>query len=256
MSPEDRDRYIAGGRDALDDVAGPLGLRAAFRQGNAPDAGRRAVVLGLIDSARLKLASLARGLARRAWKGLGGIRDWGRDFLLAVGSGHFAAAMAATGTANLAPAAVLVASGAVDEQVPYYRAFRKAISEGRLAIWARGAVSVARKVAGKLPFPGVNPRFAWRSELYADPFWATADRVIRDRMRRDGFDEESWRLGSAERHCGGCPAQAAKGWVKLGTLPPTGSQECGPACRCWRDFRSTQSGLVVPSPLGLRLADA
>lgn len=232
-------------RKLLRDATRPLGTWDAFLQGAATNPARRSAIMGLIEAARLRFVALAKELASRFRKKIPGLGPWPRDFLAMVAAGHNAAAMAVVGSVDPAPADLEAVAEAVSAQQGFFARFRKKVAKGKQLIFAPVAAGVAtakRVLSGS---------FLGRSRMYADPLYSTGEEVFRRKMARDGFDEELWVLGPAEKHCAGCPAQASRGYVRMGTLPAIGSQPCSFGCRCWKSYRHTISGLVVPSPFAL-----
>lgn len=246
MTPEERRDNARRGRSLLRDVATPLGLWEAFRAGVAPDPARRSVVLRLIESTRMALDAHATAFAARFARGLGGIRIWGRDFLSAIGAGHFAAAMAAVGSHRPSDEELDVAARRVDREAKFFARFRADLRrpDGMAILQPiRAGVATARKASAE---------FVARARMYADALFGTGEEVFRERMRRAGLDQVLWVLsGGVERHCGGCPAQAARGWVPIDDSPPHGSQPCRSRCRCYRLFRKAGADLLVPSPFAI-----
>jgi hypothetical protein len=76
-----------------------------------------------------------------------------------------------------------------------------------------------------------------RAELYADAGVGTYEYVKRGEKQDAGFDEERSILDDGANHCEDCPAEAAAGWVPIGSLTPIGGRECLARCRCSIEYR-------------------
>lgn len=92
----------------------------------------------------------------------------------------------------------------------------------------------AREIAdGTAPLDG---RMLARARLYGGASRVTFEQMKMRDARNGGMQFERWVLSPAD-HCSGCPNQAARGWVPLGTLPPIGSNPCKSNCRCSKQTR-------------------
>ena len=80
-----------------------------------------------------------------------------------------------------------------------------------------------------------------RAELYADAGVGSYEFVKRGEKQDAGYDEERSILDDGANHCDDCPAEAAAGWVPLGTLTPIGGRECMARCRCSIEYRKRPS---------------
>ena len=63
-------------------------------------------------------------------------------------------------------------------------------------------------------------------------YWEGKERAIAS----SNYKQERWVLGDAE-HCDGCVEQSGLGFVRVGTLPAIGSQECVFNCKCRKEYR-------------------
>lgn len=85
----------------------------------------------------------------------------------------------------------------------------------------------------------LDGRFLARTRLYAQAGRTTYDRTQRAEMIVRGFDEER-SLRAAGDSCLGCTAEAAKGWVAIGSIVPIGRRECLSNCRCVIQYRKSE----------------
>jgi hypothetical protein len=81
----------------------------------------------------------------------------------------------------------------------------------------------------------LDGRLSSRGQLYTAAARGTFHQVQREEMIKRGNDLERSLLHPAE-HCPECLAQAALGWVPLGTLVPIGSRQCLRNCKCTISF--------------------
>lgn len=86
---------------------------------------------------------------------------------------------------------------------------------------------------GTAPLDG---RMTARARLYGGSSRVTFEQMKLRDARNGGMQSERWVLSPAD-HCSGCPSQARRGWVPLGTLPAIGSQPCKANCRCHKETR-------------------
>jgi hypothetical protein len=74
--------------------------------------------------------------------------------------------------------------------------------------------------------------FRARAQMYAGgahtTFYAFQERAASAR----GYQRERNVLEGGSAHCAGCEAEAARGWVPVGTLSIPGSRDCVSNCRC------------------------
>jgi hypothetical protein len=77
----------------------------------------------------------------------------------------------------------------------------------------------------------LNGRLDSRSRLYGQAVRQTYTDIRRRESAANGMLWEKNVLGAAE-HCAECVAQAARGWVPIGTLIPPGRRTCRGNCRC------------------------
>lgn len=60
----------------------------------------------------------------------------------------------------------------------------------------------------------------------------------------EGFDLEASELTPAD-HCEECVAEAARGFVKMGTLKPIGERICRSNCKCLLYFKNSSTGEII-----------
>jgi hypothetical protein len=228
-------QLLSDGRDQLREVnRKPAWSR--FVAGVATPADRRASVVALIDVTRASLVTLTTDFAARFQRARMTLAGWSSRFMDALSAGTVAAAMAATGAATLAPADLDNAVAAIEEQRRYQERFRDQLAVGALLLLApRPLGALARSLRD------VSPVVANRAGMYADSLWQAAQDVLRDNMRRSGYDEERRRLGEASRHCTVCPSLSRLGWQPIGSLPRIGESPCRSRCRCSWQMRDSRN---------------
>jgi hypothetical protein len=284
-SPSTIAAWLGSGRLALRDAAASLRLWAAFQSSRATPPQRRRTVLRVIASTTAKVTDLARALAARLAPGLYSIPGWHRDTLDVLAAGHMAGMMAATGTADPAPADVDEAAAEVDRQAGYLGRFAGDLAAGLAPLWAAPAEARQATQATQANAPGIlsqvgsglanlsrvanigaglsnlvaatkagvrqaSGRFLARVGMYADAIWGTAEKVVAAKMVRDGYTHERWVLGDGtSRHCPDCPRLAAMGWVPAGVLPAVGTQRCMSKCRCSKSWSHGEALSPTASPM-------
>jgi hypothetical protein len=82
----------------------------------------------------------------------------------------------------------------------------------------------------------LDGRARTRADLYGAAVWTEGQNAEVRHRKRNGFTQYRARLGPAD-HCKGCLDRAAKGWQKIGTLPPLGDSPCRSRCHCRWNFR-------------------
>lgn len=128
----------------------------------------------------------------------------------------YSVATAKGGWAQMSPADLGRAGRAIQDQLRYLNRFAQQVRTGE------------QSTAGL--------RFLQRAESYAQAGRATYHKTERAVMETRGMTEEkSNRYGGDS--CGGCREEAAKGWVRIGSLVPIGSRECLYRCRCSIAYR-------------------
>lgn len=60
-------------------------------------------------------------------------------------------------------------------------------------------------------------------------------------QRENGYDQERNRTTPA-RHCLECLDLESEGWVEIGTLPGIGERTCRTRCKCFIEYRNSQTG--------------
>jgi len=126
------------------------------------------------------------------------------------------------------------------------RAMAELASGGRLTSRQLGALGSAVKEQNKylIGFASdlengtisLGPGTVARAEMYAEGLWSRYQNFVRLREKGAGMTRERLILGSAE-HCPDCPADAARGWVEIGTLANIGNRQCLSRCRCHFEYR-------------------
>lgn len=86
----------------------------------------------------------------------------------------------------------------------------------------------------------LDGRLAARSALYVKDARETFHQAQREEMLKRGVDLELNVLSAVES-CAQCIAEAAKGWVPVGTLSAPGSRTCLGNCRCHISFRKSEA---------------
>jgi hypothetical protein len=92
----------------------------------------------------------------------------------------------------------------------------------------------ARQIqTGAQPLDG---RMVERAKMYADSGRQLFDRTYRAEMIVRGYTHER-SVRYAGDSCAGCVAEAAKGWVSIGSIVPVGQRQCLSRCRCTVSYR-------------------
>jgi hypothetical protein len=94
---------------------------------------------------------------------------------------------------------------------------------------------------------GVQPldgRFVARVKLYAQSGRGIFHRTERLEMEVRGYDEEQ-SIRYAGDSCAGCVQEAARGWVRIGTLIPVGQRTCRGNDRCSIRYKRSTTGEVT-----------
>ncbi len=211
-------RWYDAGWDLLDALLGSLKRR--FRMGEATPKERRGLLGRIVDTGRMALRSTT-GLLTR---GKITLRSWFAAMRSAAMPRLYAGALALLGPGDLPPVARVALKAEAVRQMSLLEKFRREIA----------AAVVRLKTMAGLPNGSVEVRAA----LYGSAAWSVAMNVHRAVMRAMGHSEERWVLGILDMAtCAGCPRQAARGWVPMGTLPNIGSQRCNINCRCHLIYR-------------------
>jgi hypothetical protein len=156
------------------------------------------------------------GLTRHLQSGALDLADWQVQMAAEIKQLHVAAGLAAHGGRAMASPAD---HGFIGSQIRAQLAY--------LRDWS------AQIANGAAPLDG---RLLARARLYSDAAVTVYEAVRGRDARLRGYQAERWRLAVAD-HCAGCPTQAGKGWVSIGSLPAIGSQPCRARCRCSKQFR-------------------
>lgn len=164
-----------------------------------------------LEAAQLRLAALAESLR------VGGISldAWIIEMRRAIKQVHlYSAAAARGGWAQMSQADYGRVGTLVREQYGYLENFANEIVDGLI----------------------LDGRFLRRVALYGSAGRRTFHRVEQLEMQLRAMDEERSVLNPAD-HCEECIAEAAKGWVPLGTVIPIGERTCLTNCKCDMDYR-------------------
>lgn len=219
MSPRYRAMLDAGPGDGNDwewAAAAGLGVFLWRRRRVGQAVVRRQLTRGLAAlDGEARALSQARPLRPRAWAlGVAGVVKES-----ALIGGAFAAGGWATVDWVLGDVEAEIAM-----QLGYLDAFADGVAEGR----------VAR-----------DGRFVRRAMLYAGLGWAFYQ-MLRGRVAgRRGYTEERNVLDPSAEHCHGCVAETERGWQPLGTLSPPGDRQCLSNCRCFLEYRNSETGEIV-----------
>lgn len=168
-------------------------------------------VRGAADGLADQLSQVLANITMELVQGKSSVPDWQKRFADELVDHHLAAAaVAAGGLQNLKRAEPSAAQARLVDQLKFLRGFARDLETGRQPMDGRA----------------VN-----RAKLYG-----AATRTAFEEQQRANWSghvamEERWVLSAAE-HCSGCSAQAARGWVEMGSLPAVGSQHCRTNCRC------------------------
>lgn len=95
------------------------------------------------------------------------------------------------------------------------------------------------------PAPMTPGQFIARAESYGACVWGYSQEIARATYARNMvFDQERRVLGDA-KHCRQCPEYAARGWVRIGTLPGIAQEcDCGGQCRCHLEYKLGDDGEI------------
>jgi hypothetical protein len=179
----------------------------------------RLAVDAVADAASDRLADLTEKLIRRDIS----LAAWQAQSMAVIKTSHVASGVAAQGgTAQMTPSAYGFLGSEVKAQYQYLRAFASDIG------------------SGLLPLDG---RLVARAGMYGQHARALYETVRARDAASYGYDEERSILHSGDP-CGQCPAQAALGWVPLGTLIPIGQRTCLSRCRCTISRRRAAEAIV------------
>lgn len=177
--------------------------------------GRKAVRTEL-DYALEQATRRARALAEDLRRGAIPLDAWRREIRGVVKQVHlYSAASAKGGWAQLSPADYGRIGRLVRDEYAFLERFRGEIASGKETL---------------------DGRFLARVELYTLAGRQTYHSVERAMMAEHGQTEERSILGDAD-HCEGCLAEAAAGWVPIGTSTPIGQRTCGRRCKCRIAYR-------------------
>lgn len=174
-----------------------------------------------VDNARLRVRSLTQDYV----DGKINHAEWNLAMQNEIKIGSRAMAQLANG-GNLSPSMLGSLGAAVREQNKYLMAFASDVENGLV---------------------GLGPGLIARAEMYAEGLWARYQNFVRLREKGAGMASERLVLGVAN-HCDDCPADAALGWVEIGTLANIGSRTCLSRCRCHFEYRAEVNAIG-----GLRL---
>jgi hypothetical protein len=183
------------------------------------DARVRAVVDSVADAASDRMAVASQALL----DGRSSLAAWQMAMMQDIKQAHVAAGVLAHGgEQQMTPSAYGFLGSEVKAQYQYLRAFAADIG------------------SGLLPLDG---RLVARAGMYGQHARATFEAVRAKDAAAYGYDEERSILHSGDP-CGQCPAQAALGWVPLGTLIPIGQRTCLSRCRCTISRRRAAEAVV------------
>lgn len=90
----------------------------------------------------------------------------------------------------------------------------------------------------------LDGRLVARVRLYAQSGRQIFHRTERLEMEVRGYDEEQ-SIRYAGDSCAGCVQEAARGWVRIGTLVPVGQRTCRGNDRCRVVYRKSATGEVT-----------
>ena len=131
-----------------------------------------------------------------------------------IRAAHRAAAMLANG-GKLTPQAAGRLGAALKKQYQFLDAFTRDIEQGKITL---------------------GPRTVARARLYAQAAMTTYQKAVLERERAAGVALYRLVLSPAE-HCAECLADAARGFVPVGSLPEIGDRECLINCKCRWEFK-------------------
>jgi hypothetical protein len=176
----------------------------------------------LADAASERLATLTDHLLRGDLT----LAEWQSQGMAVIKVSHVAVGVVAQGGKAQMTAVHYGSLGhEIRDQYAYLRDFANGIADG------------------SVPLDG---RLISRAGMYGQAARVTYEKVVaRDALGR-GLTEERSILHASES-CASCRAQAALGWVAVGTLIPIGSRTCLSRCRC------TMSRRAAPDTRMLRL---
>lgn len=180
-----------------------------------PEAVKRA-----LDAALQNNAAAARDLASQLRAGAIGVDEWELMMRSIVKSTQLYSSAAARGGWATMDAR---AFGLVGQRVRTQYAF---------------LAKRAEQIVNGLPLDGA---FLQSTTLYAKAAGPAYIAARADVVGRNGFDEIATDLHPAE-HCEECIAEAARGFVKVGTEVPIGQRTCGHNDRCTARFRNSRTG--------------
>ncbi len=81
-----------------------------------------------------------------------------------------------------------------------------------------------------------------QAEARAEMYVASGNKTFEAARRAKAsevFTEERNVLGATDKHCEGCLAETARGWVPIGMLMPPGERNCMALCKCRYAFRKS-----------------
>lgn len=212
VSDGDATRWFDAGSELMGGLLDRVGLRRRFDTRDLSDAARRGLVEAIIDAGLSSLRRAGTALV----DGASTVASWFATMKAGLMPRLYAGTMAMAQTIDLAPVDRDGVADAATVQIGFLTRFRREIE------------------SGDQPLSGVVPA---RSAGYANSIWSVAMNLHAASKLRDGYSEERRVMGGAERHCVVCPELAARGFVKIGTLPKIGDSPCGPGCRCWFTYR-------------------
>lgn len=170
-----------------------------------------AAVRTAVDTVAAQASTDLAALTARLVAGEIRLAAWQAGAMATVKRAHVAAALAARGgKAGMTPREWGAVGARLRREYGYLRA------------WAGGMAE------GTAPLDG---RAATRASLYGQGTRVTYEAFRARDAAGYGYTEERSVLHPAE-HCGGCTAEAGRGWAPLGTLVPIGLRQCLSNCRC------------------------
>ncbi len=145
------------------------------------------------------------------------LADWQVGMMKEIKNTHLAsAALAKGGWAQMTPADYGRVGAEVQKQYAYLDNFARQIASGEQRL---------------------DGFFLRRANMYSEAGRATYHEAERREQSLRGKTEERNILEPTARHCEGCLAETARGWVTIGELARVGSRDCLTRCRCRIEYR-------------------
>lgn len=163
-----------------------------------------------IDSSKAKLGELSQKLI----DGNVSAAEWAVQMREEIKAAHRAAAMLANG-GKLGKSEISALGNVLKKQYAYLDKFRLGIENDEIKL---------------------NARLVARARLYAQAVMVTYQKAVAAREEQAGVGLYKLVLGAAE-NCDDCVADAALGFVEIGSLPEIGDRACVSNCRCSWTFQ-------------------